>query len=129
MANRLYNQFGLALEKSVVILYGQFTIGAAGAPTNVPLKSKGIASVTRLSAGRYQIVLQDTYVGLLMFSATIQSTATPAAPCYRVVSHAVSNVASKNIIVQFSLADGTATDPGNGERILFAVDLQNSTAF
>ena len=95
MANRLFNQFGLALEKSVVCLYGQFTVGAAGAPTIIAAKSKGIASVSRLSAGRYQITLQDTYIDLLMFDATILSTAAPAAPCMRIVSQAVANVAAK----------------------------------
>jgi hypothetical protein len=129
MANRLYNQFGLALEKSVVCLYGQFTVAAAGAPTLVAAKSKGIASVVRNSAGNYTITLQDTYIDLLMLDVIIQNATAPAAPSFRIVSQTVSAAATKAIVIQFATSAGTATDPGSGERILFAIDLKNSTAY
>jgi hypothetical protein len=132
MANRLYNQFRLQLEKAVVDLFGHVTIGAAGAPTLVTGgtggSSKGIASISRLSAGRYSIVLQDTYYGLLMFQAMLISTAAPAAPEVRIVSEAVSNSASKAIIIQFAVG-GVATDPASGEAFRFVAQLKQSSAY
>jgi len=129
IANRLFYQFRLALEKQIVDLYANFTIGAAGAPTLVVAKSKGIASVTRLGAGQYSIVLQDSYYDMLMATGTILSAAAPAAPGFRVISQAVANAASKAIVVQFSNAAGVATDPANGEAILFHVQLKQSAAY
>lgn len=128
MANRLFNQFRLQLEKQVVDLFGQFTVAGAGVPTLVAAKSKGIASVTRLGAGQYSIVLQDTYLDLLMMNIRLLSTAASASPDCRVVSQAVANVASKAIVIEFTVG-GVATDPADGETVLFSPQLKNSGAY
>ena len=129
MANRLFYQFRLSLEKSIVDLFGKVTFGATGAPTLVAASSKGILSITRNSAGRYTIVLQDTYYALLMANFIILNSTAPAAPNVRIVSEAVATLASKAIVIQFSIADGTATDPGSGEALLFSLSLKNTSAF
>lgn len=129
MANRLFYQFRLSLEKSIVDLFGKVTIGASGAPTLVTASSKGIASITKNSTGRYTIVLQDSYYGLLNGQIIIVNSTAPAAPNVRIVSEAVANAASKAIVIQFSIADGTATDPGSGEAFLMSFQLKNSSAY
>ena len=57
-SQRIYNMHMMAVQ-----LDGVISIGASGAPTIQ--SALGIASITRLSAGRYQIQLQDNYVKLL----------------------------------------------------------------
>ncbi len=60
MANRNFaSQKLFSFHAMPVELDCKFDIGASGAVSN--LKGPGIASVTRLSAGRYQIKLQDNY--------------------------------------------------------------------
>ena len=49
-------------------------IGASGAPTLQ--QQYGIQSITRLSAGRYRMQLQDNYVKILSFSASAVSPVT-----------------------------------------------------
>lgn len=58
MANRTFND-AQALEKEVKTLFAKVTIGASGAPTLT--KGLGVASITRTSAGLYELTLQDAY--------------------------------------------------------------------
>lgn len=65
-----------------VRLDAQVAIGASGAPTiqNVaPAAAQGIASITRLAAGTYQLQLQDNYSALLDLSAVFESPVTGSA--------------------------------------------------
>jgi len=59
MANRYLRQFFYTMHAMPVLLDLNCDIGASGAPSN--LVGPGITSITRLSAGRYQIKLQDNY--------------------------------------------------------------------
>lgn len=125
MANRRYYQFQYSLEPSVVHLFARVTIGATGAPTLDSVKSRGIASISRTSAGLYKITLSDTYNRLLQVSKTNVNATAPASPAMYVTSETVSNVATPVINLQMNAA-GTATDPGNGEEIRFHIVLKNS---
>jgi hypothetical protein len=129
MANRYFDQFQLSLEKSKVRLFGKVSIGATGAPTLDAVNSKGVASITRNSAGNYTVVLQDVYSRFMDFHpCLVVGAGTPAAPHCFVVSESVANVASKAIVIQFTAADGvTATDPADGESLRFTLDLKNSS--
>jgi len=111
------------MEKAVVDLYMKVAIGAAGAPTIS--RAKGVTSITRNSAGKYTIVLQDNYYAFLMASGACLTAGIPAAPTFSVFSEAV---ASGSLVVQFSDAAGAAADPGNGEVVVLQITLSNSGA-
>jgi len=132
MANRRFEQFSFGLEKYRVSLYAKVTFGNSGAPTLG--RAKGIASITRNSAGLYTIQLGmpatsldpisvDLYNALLDVHSTPgpQSTA-PAAPVFQVVQDNVQ--ASGQIQVKYSAA-GTATDPASGEAVYLEIVLVN----
>jgi hypothetical protein len=129
MANRWMNQFFLSFVKGKAVIYGQFSVGAAGAPTLSAVNSQGVASITRNSAGRYTIVLQDTWVKFLQYASNVTlSGSAPAVKSYYVVSQTVSAPATKNLVVEYLNSGGTATDPDNGAVINFEIVLNNSTA-
>lgn len=127
MANRLFNQFRLSLEKQVVDLFMDVTFGATGAPTLVKAKSKGIKSITRTSAGLYAVTLQDTYVRLLMAKHVFVNATAPASPGMYITTETVATLATPVVNITFNAA-GTATDPGSGEEVRVQFTLSNSTA-
>ena len=127
MANRSFNQFAFSLEKAKVFLYMQVSFGASGAPTLNASNSKGIASISRVSAGKYNIILQDAYVRLMMAKHVFINATAPASPSMYVTSSSVSSVSSPQLQVVFNAA-GVSTDPGNGEVVLIEIELSNSTA-
>ena len=59
MANRLFNNKVYTLQQDLVILEGNFVVGAVGAVGTV--KGSGITSVTRADVGKYVIKLDDKY--------------------------------------------------------------------
>ena len=130
MANRWYNQFRLQLEKEVVSLFGKVTFGAAGAPTLVTAKSKGIYSIAHGATGVYTITLQDAYVSLLNLSWVFLFASAPQSLGGYVVSTTVgsSGTSKPEIVVTFVDDAGSAVDPADGEALLFQVNLSNSTA-
>lgn len=129
MANRYFNQFRLSLEKSVVDLFADITFGGTGAPTLVAANSKGIASVSRTSAGLYVVTLSDSYVTpLLMLNHRFINATAPAAPGLYITAQAVGTVAAPTVTIQFNAA-GSATDPGSGEEVILQFTLRNSTAY
>lgn len=131
MANRRFNQFREALIPGSVDLFAQVTFGASGAPTlsgTAPLPNRGIKSITRLSAGKYTILLQDSYYALLNVThAFIEASGAPASPSMYISSNAVTTASAPAITVQFNAA-GTATDPASGEIALIQIALKNSSA-
>ncbi|GEM_PF-3789884 len=128
MANRWFNQFGLALEKNCVNLFGRFTVGATGAPTMDTSHSKGIASIVRNAVGKYTITLSDTYPYLFDFD-WISVFATPAAINCFLISQSVSTAGAPTLVIQFQSAAGTNVELANGEDIRFNIVLSNSSAF
>lgn len=133
MANRFFNNMFYSLEKAPVVLFAKVAIGATGAPTLSAANSKGVASISRTSAGLYVITLQDAYVRLLNCHAVrTLASGLPAAPAFNVVSNTVSS--TKTITVQFGGATASgdttlvATDPSNGSTLDFVIWLSNSSA-
>jgi hypothetical protein len=127
MANRMFSERRLSLEKEVVDLYANVSVGETGAPTLV--RGKGIASVVRDSAGLYTITLSDKYNALLGATVTcIVPSGVQAAPNPQVVSEAVAT--DKTVVIQFNdLSTPSATDPASGESFLVHLALSNSSAF
>lgn len=135
MANRYSRQFLNTIEPQVFDLFAKVTFGASGAPTLVAANSKGIKSISRVSAGKYNITLGnaqavDTYPGLLhvkhVFDESSNSGTAPAAPGMFVTSNLVSTTGVLQIV--FNSA-GTATDPASTEIVYLEIVVKNSTAF
>lgn len=135
MANRSFAPFSWSLEKNPATLYAKVAIGGTGAPTLDGINSKGIRSITRLSAGKYSILFgvsssiaprTDTYKAIFMAKCRVKNVTAPAAPYMYVISQDVLNGA---LVVQFLAANGTsATDPGSGEELWLKFALKTSTA-
>lgn len=125
MANRRFYQFRLSLEPQVVDLYAHITFGAAGAPTLDAAQSRGIASVTRNSAGNYTIALQDNYNRLLIVKHVFVESTAPAAPGMFVSNDSVVSATAPALTVVFNAA-GTATDPATGDQVRLQISLKNS---
>lgn len=130
MAQRTFNEFRHSLEKKVVDLFCNFTVGATGAPTLVAAKSKGVASISRTSPGLYVITLQDRYVRFLGIRGTFK-VAAPAVPSAPVIQLSAETVATtKTITIQFvDLEVPAATELASGEEIYLTITLCDSTAF
>ncbi len=128
MANRWLNQFTKTLEKEVVHLFAQVTIGAAGAPTLVTNnQSKGFASITRTGAGAYDIVMQDSWYKFFGCYVTFESDGSgPAAPDVSVYDQAIDdNPGTFSLLCQNG---GVDTDPANGEVMYIHLVVGNSSA-
>lgn len=112
-----------ALDRETVVLFGHATIGATGAPTLVAADSKGIASITRNSAGDYTVVLQDTYPRFLG-GEIIQYGSTSQDLTFHIKSHTVSTTKQFNFVCKTA---NTATDPTSGTELYWIVRLKNSS--
>lgn len=120
MANRSFNR-RQALEKEVKDLYAAVSIGASGAPT---LTSRtGIASITRTSAGLYQLTLQDEYSSLKYFEAVLLD---PDGEDINVQVKA-EDVDGAKTIDFFTLTGASATDPSNGAKLLIKIEVKNTS--
>lgn len=122
MANRNFHR-KQALDYEVKELYMSVAIGAAGAPTIDTLNSKGVASITRSSAGLYVVTLQDSYVRLMQAQLTLIK---PAAESLGV------NLVSSDVVVAKTLTirtetGGVATDPASGDTLVACFQLKNSS--
>ena len=124
--NRLYNQFFLSLERGKAILFGKVAIGGTGAPTINGVKSKGIASVARNSAGNYTITLNDIYVDMFKCGVNFMFATYPAVANVYIVSQAVAT--SKTIVIQCMDYAGAAVDPASGAEMQIEIVLKTSTA-
>ena len=104
-------------------LFGKITFGANGAPTLTELNSIGITSISRSSAGKYVIVLNNGYSALKGVYGTFVASGGAAAPDVVVDTDDVTN-ASITILTQ---AGGVNTDPANGEILLLDIVVKNSS--
>ena len=134
MANRFFNQFKKTLEKEVVSLYAHVTFGATGAPTLDAVNSKGIVSITRISAGKYRVVFgttaqsKDSYYKFFSAYPVFLNASAPAAPEMFITSLQHNVVANCYIDIQFANQSSVATDPASGEQVYLRFDLGNSSA-
>jgi hypothetical protein len=124
--NRQYRQFRLGLENRVVDLYCNFAVGASGAPTISASKSKGVASISRSSAGKYVITLQDYYVDLFHVTPMVVLAAgSPNAPIMVVRAQTVAT--AKTVTVEFLDETLTADDISSGATVVLKLELKAST--
>ena len=147
MANRYTTQFVNTLEKGVNIVYARISFAASGVPTLVSSltvssqnvgNSKGCYSITQNGTGDYSLVLQDTYVKLLGFSAAFDETSNsgtaPLCGNVWVKSQTVNTAAATGQggtirFVTGGYAAGAATNPASTEILMLTIHLSNSTAY
>jgi hypothetical protein len=147
MAGRHLNQFMYSHEKMPVKLYAVATgAGAAdmtlqywnpttGALATAPTGGvKGIKSITYLaSAGKFQIVLQDSYqrlLGMNIATLAVDGATQPVAPNWQIFAQSVSTATGGTINVWFYAPAGTVlTSPTSNSRLYIEITLSNSTAF
>jgi hypothetical protein len=132
MANRSFHPFKGALEIDVAVLYGQFAVGASGAPTLSAQASKGIKSVVRNSAGKYTVTLQDSYAAFLWGAAQILDATNSdptAVGCTAKVNAASVSGATPTFVVTFyeTATPFTPQDPRNGATVYLKLELRNSS--
>lgn len=124
MAQRSFSQFRYSNKKQVYDIYGQFSVGASGAPTlasNIAVKS-----VVRNSAGNYTITFTDAYFAFLMFQAAFKnSSGIEASPNVGIIAVSVTNPATINFVMS---TGGVATDPASGDVVYFQATFNNSSA-
>lgn len=69
MANRNFQNNSYHLERKLVSLFANVSIGATGSPTlNYGM---GITSIERTALGEYKLTLNDSYMRLLSFNVMI----------------------------------------------------------
>ena len=124
-----------SIEKQTLKLYVTATIGASGAPTLV--KKKGVTSLTRdvSTAGLYTLTLDDNYVSLLGFKASLLlGTGVSAVAGIDMVSEAVSTKAAPTVIFQCKGPTNSSTttliaaDPDSGATLLIELTVRNGNA-
>lgn len=123
MASSLF-QFDYFYERDVVNVIAKITIGATGAPTLT--QAKGIASITRNSAGNYTVALKDRAYLFLGMSCNflVAAAAAPAAPIVTVVSETVNSSSPAVVIQCFDADTPAATDPAEGEIMLLQLQVR-----
>ncbi len=126
MANSMGFQFRYSYERDLWQIYAKITIGAAGAPTLT--QAKGISSITRVSAGLYDVVLKDNFYMFMKADQSQLFASALAAPNMSIVSEQVSNVTTPKIRVQFTAPNFTsATDPDDGSVVLLHICCRNAS--
>ncbi len=150
MANRDFQQNTNSLVKGLTKLFAVVDIAGAGACTlrawnpktraysDAPTTTgsnryqtgeEGVYSISRTSAGLYNILLQDTYNRLLKAEATIfNATGLPVPVVMGVLDSTDVATLATGINVQFSSATGSnAADPADGDTVIFEFTLQNGS--
>jgi hypothetical protein len=117
MANRTFYPVQ-ALDREVKWLFGEVTIGAAGAVTSET--SHGF-STARTGTGLYTITLQDAYPELLASSAIVLKSSLANA-FFELVSR---DPATKSAVLRH-VAVGVAADPASGDKFQVMLALKNS---
>lgn len=100
----------------------KFNFGATGAPTLATDQAKGVASITRDSAGLYSIVFEDKFPTLIGVNFGFLSSAAVDLK-WQVVSYTAS---TKTLVVR-SVAVATETDPADGTSLFLDIKARNSS--
>lgn len=129
MSNYLQrSQFVYSYAARLTKVLPRISIGASGAPTLVSGTGMAVASVTRVSAGKYTIQLTNTYQSLLGIQMVINSgSSAPAAPLMYITADAVATAGTASVTIQLTDLTGAAADPASGEVLYLEIDLNNSS--
>lgn len=123
MAARRWFRNQMSLYHNPVRLWCHVTIGAAGAVGAVA--GRGINTVTHTAAGRYQVVLDDAYRGLLNLGGIVECAANNVDIYVQLEGQAVNTAGGGTIDIR-TKTGAASTDPANGDDIWLVIDLMNS---
>jgi len=127
-ANRNFNR-KQALDKEIKELYVNVAIGASGAPTLDAAQSLGVASVTRVSTGRYSILLQDSYPAFRHITECRQlASGAPGAVGGMVIRSVAVTSSTPTVVIEFVDGAGAAVELVSGTVLRLEINLKNSTA-
>lgn len=119
MANRRWERNQLSIEKSLVLLFADFSVGASGAPTLN--NSSAISAVTRDGAGAYTLTFRDKYYAFRFMEFCLQEA---DADDY---TFQVTSVDLQSATLSFvCLQAGVATDLPNGSKLWMKVIAKNT---
>lgn len=119
VGSRLF-QFRYSYQRDMNDIFARVSFGASGAPTLQA--GKGVVSIARVSAGRYHIVLKDTFRTLNMVKHVFINASAPASPSMFVIVNNTQAASAPSIDIVFNSA-GTATDPASGELVMLQLVL------
>lgn len=130
MANRRFKQFQGTLETNIVKLYGEVTVGAAGAVSSSSCQGFSIA-LTAAEAGRYTVTLNDAYYAIKGCAITLvgptDAALTDAGGVISFIRNDDVNGA-KTFDIQFaSNVDLADADVQSGAKFLMEITLKNSS--
>lgn len=118
-------------KRALKMLHGKVAIGATGAPTLDAAASGGISSISRTSAGLYQVTIDGKVPQLVGFQMTVLDDTTSAITHYQVTASTVSTDGIFSFLCLGPTASGdttpAATDPANGATLLFTVLVNNTS--
>lgn len=125
MAGRTFQPLLGALDPGVVVLGISWAPNGSSAVDQTSIKGRGVASVTRDSAGTFTVLLQDVYPTLLAAVATAQLAT--AADIVAQVGTSTVSTNTKSIVVTL-LAGAVATDvaANANNRVNLLLILKNS---
>lgn len=127
-ANRNFNR-KQALDKEIKELYVNVAIGASGAPTLDAAQSLGVASVSRVSAGRYSIRLQDSYPAFRHLTEVRQlASGAPSAVGGVVIRSVDVTSSTPTIVIEYVDGAGAPVELVSGTVLRLEINLKNSTA-
>jgi hypothetical protein len=126
MAGRTFQPLLGALDPGVVTLGISWAPNGSSAVDATSIKGRGVASVTRNSAGVFTVLLQDVYASVLAAVATAQLAT--AADIVAQVGTSTLTASGKSIVVTL-LAGATATDvaANANNRVNLLLILKNSS--
>ena len=122
MANRNFHRLQ-SLTREVKELHAKVSIGASGAPTLDSSISVGFASITRDSAGVYEVTLDDKYNALVDFSC-MQLASSAEDLTFQLESDTISS--DKKFKFQCKAA-AVETDPSDGSTLFLKVSCKNTS--
>lgn len=120
MANRTFND-AQALEKEIKTLFVKIEIGASGAPTLV--KGLGTSTVTRTSAGLYEVTLEDAYPFFMGFEGTLLKSSAEDLT-FQLTSETILTNKKFSFMTK---AAAVATDPSSGSVVYLTLHMKNTS--
>jgi hypothetical protein len=142
MANRTFNS-GRTLDKELVDLAVLVNLDSSGNVVAGSLVGRGVTSITRISAGLYKVLLQDSYVALHDVSGDLSAGNAATQPIWvqpgdfnisgasstaavAGVSSA-SSISAQTVYVRTINASGVAADTTVAGTLFVSLTLRNST--
>jgi hypothetical protein len=118
-------------QRELKMVHAKIAIGASGAPTLNAAASLGVASVTRTSAGLYQLTLSNKYNSLVAVEAVLLNSSISQ---HTKIQLKAEDVASAKTVDFWTLAPTNsstttliATDPTNGATLYLTFYLKNTS--